>query len=84
MADDDEASAKSLRALFDLPRYTLVRVDRWSGWGRLRLTARIRWFRCPVCRGALRDGHRCRWRRLRDLDVARRHIQLDVAVYRVR
>ena len=85
MADDTgEASARSMRALFDLPRYALVRVDRWSGWGRLSLTARRPWFRCPVCRATAGAGHRCRWRTLRDLDIGRRHIELRVAVYRVR
>jgi len=76
-----EASAQSLRALLDLPRYSVLRVERWSGWGRLTLEARVAWFRCPVCR-VVGPGRRARWRVVRDLDVGRRHIELALRVYR--
>ena len=36
----DEATARSIRALFDLPRFVLVAVERWAGWGRLTLVPR--------------------------------------------
>ena len=77
-----EATARSIRALFDLPMYDLVRVERWAGWGRLALVAKRRWFRCPMCRAA-GAGRPCRWRTVRDLDIGRRHIELRVEVCRV-
>jgi hypothetical protein len=43
------ATAKSIRALFDLPRYDLVLVERWAGWGRLTLVPKNTRFRCPRC-----------------------------------
>jgi transposase len=76
-----EAPAKSLRALFDLPRYVVVRVERWAGWGRLTLMATRAWFPCPSC-GTLSAGQPLRLRPLRDLDIGRRHIELAVQVYR--
>lgn len=83
MPEVAEATAKSIRALFDLPRYLLVMVERWSGWGRLTLLPRRPWFRCPQCRVTVGPGHPCRWRSLRDLDIGARHIELRVQVYRV-
>ena len=80
---EDEATAGSIRALFDLPRYVLLKVERWSGWGRLMLTPRATSFRCPVCRGPGGCPEPSRWRRLRDLDVGGRHVELQVRVYRV-
>jgi len=80
---ETEAKARSIRALFDLPRYVLVRVERWSGWGRLTLVPKRAWFRCPTCGNAFAVGQPCRWRLLRDLDIGRRHIELRVAVHRL-
>ena len=79
----DEATARSIRALFDLPRFVLVAVERWAGWGRLTLVPKVTRFRCPLCRTTLADGQLARWRPLRDLDIGRRHIELRVPVYRV-
>jgi len=78
-----EASARSIRALFDLPRYILVAVERWAGWARLTLVPKNTRFRCPRCRITVCDGRPSRWRLLRDLDIGRRHVELCVQVYRV-
>lgn len=83
-AGTNEATARSIRALFDLPRYVLVAVERWAGWGRLRLVPRNTRFRCPACRLTVGEGHAYRWRPLRDLDIGRRHSQLLVQIYRIR
>lgn len=77
------ATAKSIRALFDLPRYDLVLVERWAGWGRLTLVPKNTRFRCPRCHVTVGDGQPCRWRPLRDLDIGQRHIELRVQVYRI-
>src|SRR5215510_1449110 len=37
----DEATARSIRALFDLPRFVVVAVERWAGWGRLTLVPKV-------------------------------------------
>lgn len=78
-----EASARSIRALLDLPRHVLVKVERWSGWGRLTLLPKMRCFRCPKCRVQFGSGKASRWRNLRDLDIGCRHVELRVRVYRV-
>jgi len=86
MADrgtDDEATARTIRALFDLPRYVLVGVDRWAAWGRLTLVPKSTLFRCPECRVTVGEGQVYRWRVLRDLDIGRRHIELRVRTYRI-
>ena len=36
--DTNEATARSIRALFDLPRYMLVSIARWAGWGQRLLS----------------------------------------------
>lgn len=82
MAEKTEASARSIRALFDLPRYLVQRVERWAGWGRLILVARRGAVCCPVCRRFSGPGQVARWRPVRDLDIGRRHIELRVPVYR--
>ncbi|MGH9317161.1 MAG: ISL3 family transposase [Thermoanaerobaculia bacterium] len=69
--------------MFDLPRYVLVAVERWAGWGRLTLVPKHTRFRCPRCRIAVGDGQPCRRRLLRDLDIGRRHMDVRVQVYRV-
>jgi transposase len=79
----EEATVSSIRALFDLPRFLIVAVERWAGWGRITLVPKIRRFRCPLCRTTVADGRPSRWRPLRDLDIGRRHIELRVQVYRV-
>lgn len=82
--DVGEASARSLRALFDLPRYLVTHVERWAGWGRLTLVAKHPWAPCPSCRASAGPCDPVRWRVLRDLDIASRHIELAVQVYRSR
>jgi transposase len=77
------ATARSIRALFDLPRYNLVSVERWAGWGRLTLTPKTTRFRCPSCHVTVGQGQPSRWRPLRDLDISQRHIELRVQVYRI-
>jgi transposase len=77
-----EATAKSLRGLFDLPRFVVQRVERWAGWGRLTLVPKTTTFRCPDCRRTSGPGQLHRWRPLRDLDIGRRHIELRVQTYR--
>jgi transposase len=78
-----EASLRSVRALLDLPGYLVARVERWAGWGRLTLMRRrLRW-RCPRCGATCWSSQSGRWRGLRDLDVARRHIELCVRVDRL-
>jgi hypothetical protein len=67
-----EATARSIRALFDLPRYILVAIERWSGWGRLTLLPKNTRFRCPRCRMTVGSGRRSRWRLLRDLNIGDR------------
>ena len=84
MADrSTEATARNIRALFDLPRHILVAVERWAGWGRLTLVPKNTCFRCPDCRITVVEGHPWRWRILRDLDIGRRHIELCVQTYRI-
>ena len=75
--------AQSIRALLDLPRYVVVAVKRWAGWGRLTLVPRTLRFRCPRCRVTVAEGRASRWRPLRDLDVGRRHIELLVRVHHI-
>ena len=58
-------------------------VERGAGWGRLTLVSKNTRFRCPRCRIAVGDGQPCRPRRLRDLDIGRRHMEVRVQVYRV-
>lgn len=77
-----EASAKSIRALFDLPRYVVQRVERWVGWGRLTLVPRRTCVVCPGCRAFSGPGQFSRWRPVRDLDIGRRHIELVLGTYR--
>jgi transposase len=77
-----EASATSLRALFDLPRYLIQRAVRWAGWGRLLLSTRQPDYTCPRCRKKVGFIQASRWRPLRDLDIGSRHIELLVQVYR--
>jgi transposase len=81
MRYQSEASPKSLRALFDLPRFIVLRVERWAGWGRLTLAPKTTRFRCPICR-RISAGQVHRWRPLRDLDIAQRHIELLVQTHR--
>ena len=78
-----EASLRSIRALLDLPGYVIQRVERWSGWGRLTLVQKRPWFRCPKCRATYTVSQSWRERVMRDLDIARRHIELCVKAYRI-
>lgn len=66
-----------------MPRYVVVAVKRWAGWGRLTLVPRALRFRCPRCRVTVAEGRASRWRPLRDLDVGRRHIELLVRVHHI-
>jgi len=78
-----EASLRSIRALLDLPGYVVARVERWAGWGRLTLVPKRPRWRCPRCGATYASSQSWRWRGVRDLDVARRHIELYVRVDRL-
>lgn len=69
---EEEVTARSIRGLFDLPRYRLLEVERRSGWGRLTLVPRRTCFPCPVCRAPSDHAEPSRWRLLRDLDMRKR------------
>ena len=83
MQEPREASLSSVRCLLDLQRYVIEQVQRRPGWGRLTLVQKRTSFRCPRCRATYASNQSWRWRWLRDLDVARRHIELCVRVYRL-
>lgn len=69
--------------LLDLARYAIEKVERWPGWGRLFLKQKRAAYPCPGC-GRIHVGCQSRrWRRLRDLDVSIRHIELMVPVHRI-
>jgi len=69
--------------LLDLPRYVIEDVERWAGWGRLFLKQKRSTFVCPGCGQIYLWCQSRRWRRLRDLDISARHIELFVPVYRI-
>jgi transposase len=69
--------------LLDLPRYAIERVERWAGWGRITLVERRPGFQCPECRARYESSQSSRWRVLRDLDIAQRHIELAVRTHRL-
>ena len=69
--------------LLDLAKYAIEKVERWPGWGRLFLKQKRAAYPCPGC-GRIHGGCQSRrWRRLRDLDVSIRHIELMVPVHRI-
>lgn len=72
-----------LAQLLDLSRYDIEKVERWPGWGRLYLKQKRAGYCCPGCGQVHLWRHSKRWRRLRDLDISSRHIELLVPVYRV-
>lgn len=69
--------------LLDLTRYVIESVQAWCGWGRLFLKQRRGGYGCPGCGQIYLWYQSRRWRRLRDLDISGRHIELVVPVYRV-
>ena len=69
--------------LLDLTKYEVERVERWPGWGRLFLKLKRSAYPCPECRQVYIFMQSRRWRRLRDLDVSNRHIELMVPVFRI-
>jgi transposase len=69
--------------LIDLAKYNVEKVERWPGWGRLYLRKKNPFYSCPGCRQLYLWPHSTRWRRLRDLDISSRHIELMVPVYRI-
>ena len=83
MPHQREAGIRSIRALLDLPGYIVQKVERCAGWGRLTLVPRHPRLRCPKCHTVYWSVQSGRWRLLRDLDVARRHIEIRVRVYRL-
>jgi transposase len=70
--------------LLDLPRYEVVGVERWPGWGQLTLEPRREGYRCPECSRRIAGRQARRIRALRDLDIGQRHIELVVPVDRIR
>lgn len=80
---EKEANARSIRALFDLPRYDLLHIKRWAGWCEISIVPKTTWFRCPKCRTTMGPGQPFRWRPLRDLDITQRHVILRVQTYRI-
>lgn len=69
--------------LLDLGKYMIEKVERWPGWGRLFLKQKRAEYRCPGCGWTYLGRQSRRWRRLRDLDIASRHIELRVPVHRI-
>lgn len=70
--------------LLDLAKYEIEKVERSPGWGKLFLKRKHSIYPCPGCRQVYIFIHSRRWRMLRDLDIAGRHIELVVPVYRIR
>lgn len=69
--------------LLDLGKYRVEKVERWPGWGRLFLKRKRSAYPCPKC-GQIYGWYQSRrWRRLRDLDISSRHVELIVPVHRV-
>ena len=69
--------------LLDLTKYEVEKVERWPGWGRLFLKQKRLGYPCPECRQVYIFMQSRRWRRLRDLDISSRHIELIVPVIRI-
>jgi transposase len=69
--------------LFDLRGYEIERVEMERGWGTLFLKRVDRILKCPRCQLTSIWYHSRRLRRLRDLDIGRRHIELVVPVRQV-
>ena len=69
--------------LLDLGKYIIEKVERWPGWGRLFLKQKRAGYSCPGCGWSYLRCQSKRWRRLRDLDVSSRHIELMVPVHRI-
>lgn len=69
--------------LLDLTKYEVEKVERWPGWGRLFLKQKRSGYPCPGCRQVYIFTQSRRWRRLRDLDISSRHIELRVPVIRI-
>lgn len=73
----------SVVQLLDLGKYVVERVERWPGWGRLFLKQKRSAYTCPGCRQVYFWYHSRRWRRLRDLDISSRHIEVMAPVHRI-
>jgi transposase len=74
----------SLIQLLDLGKYTTEKIERWPGWGRLFLKLKIENYYCPKCRQTFLWKFSKRWRRLRDLDISSRHIEIMIPVYKIK
>jgi transposase len=74
---------RSIVQLLDLAKYEVEKVERWPGWGRLFLKQKRSVYVCPGCRQMYFFIQSKRWRRLRDLDITSRHIELMLPVYRI-
>ena len=73
----------TLVQLLDLTKYVIERVERWPGWGKLFLKQKREAYPCPGCGQVYMWCQSRRWRRLRDLDISGRHIELMVPVHRI-
>jgi transposase len=79
-----KAQHSTVVGLLDLAKYEVEKVERVPGWGRLFLKLKRSFYPCPGCRQVYIFIQSRRWRILRDLDVAGRHIELAVPVVRIR
>lgn len=70
--------------LLDLGKYSTEKVERWPEWGRLFLKPKSENYYCPKCRQIFLWKFSKRWRRLRDLDISCRHIELMIPVYKIK
>lgn len=73
----------TLVQLLNLAKYIVERVERWPGWGKLFLKRKRVTYRCPGCGQLTSWCQSTRWRRLRDLDITGRHIEMIVPVHRM-
>src|SRR5579884_2886934 len=83
MSDRERTFARVVH-LLDLPRYEIVNVARWPGWGQLTIEPRRQCYRCSRCHRSYSGRQSRRLRALRDLDIGQRHIELVVPVDRIR
>lgn len=77
------AKQSTVIQLLDLTKYVIEKVHRWPGWGRLFLKQKRSAYACPGCKQIYLWCQSRRWRRLRDLDISGRHIELLVPVHRI-
>jgi transposase len=69
--------------LLDLGMYAVEKVERWPGWGKIYLSQKVASYYCPKCLQTFPWYYSKRWRRLRDLDISCRHIELMVPIFQI-